>query len=120
MGSGPSVFWVFVFFKFCDFYSMSLKRLSGLIPRHLQSAGIAKGVLAARVLQVANETIDELFGHGTSERDVRAVALKQGRLQIASIHSAYRQEIHDRATEIQEKVNTDLGEPMVKKVQVIL
>ena len=99
---------------------MSLKRLSGLIPRHLQSNGIAKGVLAARVLQVANETIDELFGDGTSDREVRAVSIKQGKLQIASNQSSYRQAIHDRADEIQEKVNADLGEQMVKRVQVIL
>jgi len=99
---------------------MSLKRLSGLIPQHLRSAGIAQAVLAARVLEVANGIIDDLFGPGTSESDVRAVALKRGQLQIASNQSTYRQEIHDRASDIQEKVNANLGESLVKGVQVIL
>lgn len=99
---------------------MAFKRLGKLIPQHLKSAGIARGVQAARVIDVANNALDSVFGTGTSASDARAVSLKHGKLEVASMHSAFRQEIHLQSDTIIRKINTELGDDLVKRIQVIV
>ncbi len=99
---------------------MAFKPLGTLLPQQLRRSGIERGVQAARVLDVANKVIDQLWGQGMSEQYARAIAMKHGTLQIASIQAPFRQEITRRGDEITKLVNEELSTPLVKRVQAII
>ena len=99
---------------------MAFKKLGNLLPQHLKSAGIARGVQAARVIDIANKALDSVFGAGTSLSDARAISLKHGKLEVASMHSVLRHEIHLKSSELISQINTELGDNLVKRIQVIV
>lgn len=99
---------------------MAFKPLGTLLPQQLRRSGIERGVQAARVLDVGNKVIDQIWGEGISEKTARAIAIKHGTLQIASIHAPFRQEITQRGEEIMNLVNQELTTPIVKRVQAII
>jgi hypothetical protein len=98
---------------------MAFKPLGGLLPQQLRRAGVERGVMVAQILVVANLYLDEKWGEGTTDSSARAIAFKYGKLQIASIHAPFRQEIQLNAVDICNHVNTKLGRDMVKTVQAI-
>jgi hypothetical protein len=99
---------------------MAFKKISKLLPQRLRQAGVEQGVEAARVLDVANEVLETLFGKDVANTTVRAVAVKHGKLQVASVHSAFRQEVNKKGNEIRARVNEQLGREIVRAVQVII
>ena len=99
---------------------MAFKKLGILLPRQLRQAGIERDVKAARVLNIANEALDEVFGQGTSQKSARAAIFKFKALKIATTDASLKNEIMFRKEELIKNINTRLGDEVVKKIQVVI
>lgn len=99
---------------------MAFKPLGNLLTQQIKRAGIAQNVQSAMVIEIANRYIDEKWGEGTSQSEARAIAVKHGKLQIASMHSTFRQEIHIHSDEIKSYINTKCQCEFVKEVQTVI
>ncbi len=99
---------------------MAFKKLGNLLPRHLQQAGLSQPVQAALMLETANKKLEELFGADMVRHHARAVAVKFGRLQIASVDASLRHAISMHAEEIKDAVNQQAGKNQIKQIQIII
>jgi hypothetical protein len=99
---------------------MAFKALGSLLPSRLRQSGIAQGVQAARVVEVANEALNEMFGPETTQTIAQAVSYKMRRLYVASLHASFRQELKFRQQEFTDYIGSRLGEGLVQEIQFVI
>lgn len=99
---------------------MAFKPLGSLLTGRLRQSGLAQGVQAARVVQVANEALNEMFGPQTTETLAQAVSYKMRRIYVASLHASFRQELKFRQDEFIQYICRRLGDGLVQEIQFVI
>lgn len=105
---------------FGNYNNVAFKKLGKLLPRQLRQAGIERDVNAARILEVANQVLDEVMGSDTSKKSARAAVYKFKVLKIATTDASLKNQIYLKKNELIQNINARLGADSVKKIQVII
>lgn len=90
------------------------------MPGRLRQAGLAQGVQAARVVEVANEALNEMFGPETTQTIAQVVSYKMRRVYVASLHASFRQELKLRQPEFSEYIGRKLGPGLIEEIQFVI
>lgn len=99
---------------------MAFSSLKDILPRRLKQAGIERDVSASRVVLIANELLNDIFGSQTTADKAKAVALKFGQLSIATTSASLRQELRFSEKDFVKKINDSLGKPQVKRLRFLV
>lgn len=99
---------------------MAFKKLGSILPKRLRQTGIHSGVQAARVIDVANNVLCELFGNEITKNQARAVSCRHKQLRIATMNASLRQELMVRQKDIIQRINKTLGQEYVERVVVVI
>jgi len=97
-----------------------MQDIQSLLKHRLKQNGIERPVLTAQVLDKANQTIEEVFGEGSTENCARAISLKYGVLRIGCMAAVYQQEINLRQSAIIRMINSHFDKDWVKRIQLII
>jgi predicted nucleic acid-binding Zn ribbon protein len=91
------------------------EKLGRLLPSSIRkSPSISRGVEAATVVEMAQKTVDTLFGDDAPH--MRPATYKNGTLKITCDRSVYAETLRLREQEVIDGVNGRIGQNLVKKV----
>ncbi len=91
------------------------EKLSRLLPSSIRkSPSISRGVEAASVVEMAQKTVNSLFGDDAAH--MRPATFKNGVLKIACDRSVYAETVRLREQEVIDGVNGRIGQHLVTNV----
>jgi len=93
-------------------------KVSSLLPKAIKKAGIAGQVKDTQVIKCFNDSRDRLLRPEVA-RKVRAMYIKNGVLNIASLSDSAVAELQQREDEIIREINKKIGDEIVKKIRCI-
>lgn len=87
---------------------MAFQPIRKILPNALQSAGISQQVTAARVIQIAKDTFQRLWGEEKASC-IYIVSFQEGILTVRTSSSGAQQEIRVHQVRLQNEINRLLG-----------
>ena len=96
---------------------MPFEPIRKILPCAIASAGIGTQVTAARVVEVASETLRREWGEDRASY-VAVVSFRQGTLKLQTRSSAAAQTLKIEETRIRNAINRSLGSLVVKTIFV--
>ena len=95
---------------------MSFQPIRRILPHALQSAGISKQVNAARVVQIATEVFQRLWGEEKASY-VRVTTFQDGVLTVKTPSPGAQQEIRVQQIRLQNEINRLIGARRVLSIK---
>lgn len=98
---------------------MAFQPIRKILPSALQSAGIAQQVNTARVVQIAQETFQRLWGE-EKVATISIVSFQQGVLTIRTSSPGAQQEIRVEQVRLQNEINRGVGSRKVLSIRCFM
>ncbi len=97
---------------------MAFQSIRRILPGAIRSAGITRQVTAARVIEVARQSVVRLWGEERAAY-VEPLAFQEGELKIAGLAPAALQELEVDRVRIQNEINRALDAKAVHRLRFV-
>jgi len=98
-----------------DFWLMPFYELKKLLPKSIRRAGVGRQVEAVSALEIFSAAAREILGEEIAGQ-TKPLYFKNGIITVACLSSLIMQELQYREREIVEKINKQIGEDIIKKL----
>jgi len=96
--------------------ALPIKKLLG---DAVKRAGIAQGVLAARVVEEFNKVCLELYGQATCQ-GISHISFRQGVVKASCQEAVIAQNLRFNKTRIINEINQSLGQQVIRDLKIII